>query len=94
MAKGLEPLIKFWPVLVAAIGLLWQGGVLTADMKRDREMFLERLESQSRAIAVQAKSSEEYTSRVTLLLETVIPDWRERLARVEERVRALEQKGR
>lgn len=87
MAKALEPLVRFWPILLAAIGLVWQGSSLTADLKRDRTEFGSRLEQQS-------AQSRDFSARITLLLESTVPDFREKLARVEERVRALESKGR
>lgn len=85
VSKVVEPLVRLWPILLSAIALIWQGSALTADLQRDRRDFTQRLEAQS-------AQSRDFSARITVLLEQVVPDFKERMARVEERVRALENK--
>lgn len=86
MSKAVEGLLRFWPVLVCTIGLIISGAVLAADVKADRGLFLEKLSSQDARIT----KAEAVDAKLTILLTEVVPDWREKLARYDERIKALE----
>ena len=99
MPKFLEPVRQYWPIVLSLVALIAYAAKLDASVSADRELFQERLasnhahiESETMALKLRLAAQESYNTRVTILLEQVVPDYKARLAVVEEKNRAIEER--